>query len=47
MTADLQCAISNDDLGDRQDEGLAQKRARLWELQKEVLPPPEAPYDEL
>ena len=47
MNADLQCAGSNDDTNERQDEDLAQKRARLFELQKEVLPPPEALYDEL
>jgi hypothetical protein len=47
MNADLECAGSNDDTNDRQDEDRAQKRARLFELQKEVLPPPEALYDEL
>ena len=47
MNADLQCAGSNDDTNERQDEDLAQKRARLFELQKEVPTPPEALYDEL
>ena len=47
MNTNLQIAASNDDADDRQDEDLAQKRARLFELQKDVPPPPETLYDEM